>query len=139
MANLRDQLRNFKAMIEKVMPDLDHYRKTPRKARVYAVRKDHSRFLVDLKILRNDDVTDDKEPMYERVELATGGFVPKKGARVIVNFIRGNHPVVTAIMDTGAINLQEFMLLLPHHEFSIDKEGKVVLTFDSWDMEAPSD
>ncbi len=79
---------------------------------------------------------DDDEPAYRKVELATGGLVPKKGARVLVVFAKGNHPVVTNIMDTGLINLQEFMLLLSEHEFSIDKEGAVTLKFKTWDMEA---
>ena len=135
MSGTRNPLANLKALIEKLMPDLDHYRKTPRKARVTAVRQDHGRYLVDLKILKNDDVPDEDEPAYRKVELATGGFVPKKGSRVMVVFAKGNHPVVTAIMDTGTINLQEFMLLLSDHEFSIDEEGVATFKFKTWDME----
>lgn len=104
----RDIQAALKRFFETARPDLDHYRKTPRLAKVTAVHETEPR-VVDVTILRNDGSADDREPPIPKAPLATGGLIPMVGAQVIVDYLRGDPgaPVITGVVDLGPADLHE--------------------------------
>ena len=121
--------------IRKLMPDLDHYMRMQRKAKVTRVRKDGSQRLVDLEILRNDGSKDPDSPALKKVELDTLGICPQKGAIVTVSYDRGDPgaPVVTGIRDYGRANVQAVLIDIGHGVFlEINDEGHYVASGASW-------
>ena len=123
--------------IRKLMPDLDHYMRLPRKAKVTRVRKDGSKRTVDLEILRNDGSRDPDSPALEDVELDTLGVCPKRGAIVTVSFDRGDPgaPVVTGIRDLGKANIQALYFNAGEgRSFGLDDEGKYRVNGEDWEF-----
>lgn len=121
--------------IQKLMPDLEHYMRFPRKAKVTRVRKKGSKRLVDLKVLRNDGSVDPDSPPLEEVEMDTLGICPDVGATVTVSFFRGDPgaPVVTGILDLGRPNLRAMLFDAGSGKFfELDDTGKWVVSGATW-------
>jgi len=128
----------WKRLIEALRPDLDHYRKLPRQARVTGVGTEAGAKVVDLTILLNDGSVDGTEPALRRVPLDTCGLVPRVGAVVTVSYDRGDPgaPVVTGIRDLGRANLQEFSFEIGEDRlFALDPEGKALAHITEWEWE----
>jgi len=124
-------------VIRELRPDLDHYRKSPRFAKVKGVRSADGQKVVDLDILLNDCLTvDETEERLSNVPLFTGGIVPRTGTKVVVNFMRGDpgRPVVVGIGDIGSDNLSEFMFKIPHYKVTLDTHGKIVMLYSQLEL-----
>ena len=105
---MTDFIRAFKAAIEKVAPDFDHYIKSPRLGRVVRINIQGDMRTADLTILLNNRAIDESEPPLNKVPLI-GGLVPAAGATVVVDYLRGDpdSPYVQGVVDLGPDNLSE--------------------------------
>ncbi len=65
--------------IELAMPDLRHYYRATRKARVVASYASDGKYYADVQPLRNDDTPDPKEPVVPKVEIPILWGGPKRG------------------------------------------------------------
>ena len=121
--------------IRKLMPDLSHYMRLQRKAKVTRVRTKGTQKLVDLEILRNDGSKDPSAPPLKEVELDTLGICPQRGATVTVSFDRGDPgaPVVTGIRDYGKANVQAVLIDAGSGNFlELDDDGHYTASGESW-------
>lgn len=124
----------FKRLVEAIRPDLDHYRKTPRKALVRRVNRVGDLRTLDVEILLNNGRADTAEPPLSRVPL-TGGLVPKVGSTVILEYFRGDPaaPVVTGVVNQGRDNLSEVLMLADGgRRFRIDPDGTAWAEVSLW-------
>lgn len=121
----------LKALIERIRPNLDHYRKLPRKARVTRVNRSGDLRTVDLVILHNNGRPDKAEPPLSRVPLL-GIAVPKAGAVVAVDYFRGDPaaPVVAGVLDQGAVNLDEVLAKATAGLLHLDQTGELEIYGD---------
>lgn len=74
--NLLDLLRN---VLEMAMPDMRHYYRMVRKARVVAAYPSDGKYYADVQPLRNDESDDAKEPVVPKVEIPIMWGGPKRG------------------------------------------------------------
>ena len=74
-----DMLSLLRRAIELAMPDLRHYYRTTRKARVTAAYDSDGKYYADVQPLRNDDTPDPKEPVVPKVEIPIMWGGPKRG------------------------------------------------------------
>jgi len=98
-------------IVEIVMPNLRHYYRLPKKARIVKSYVANGKYYADVQILRNDESDDPDEPMIPEVELPVywggrdRGIVcpPEKGTQCIVGFFDGdpNYPYITDIRWKG--------------------------------------
>ncbi len=107
----RDWLKTVKAAIERLQPNLDHYRKTPRLGKVVKVHGDgDGARSATIQILLNNGLADEAEPTVPEVPLLSGP-VPAVDAVVVVAYLRGDPdaPVVMGVLDEGRDNLSEVL------------------------------
>lgn len=137
--NLLDLIRQS---IEIGMPDLRHYYRMTKKARVVASYPVEGQYFVDVQPLRNDETPDAKEPVVPKVAVPVlwGGpergvvCPPTVGSLCDISYYDGdpNFPFISNIRwDAGqappAAELNEFVIQLePGVEIRIDKEKQVV-------------
>ncbi len=138
----RDIVGAIRRLVELSMPDLRHYYRITRKARVVAVYASDGRYFVDVQPLRNDESADPKEPVVPRVALPVlwGGrdrgvvCPPVAGVLCDLSYYDGdpNYPFISNIRWGGGMNapraeLNEFVIQLENGvEIRIDKEKQVV-------------
>lgn len=144
--NLLDLIRQS---IEIGMPDLRHYYRMTKKARVVASYPVEGQYFVDVQPLRNDETPDAKEPVVPKVAVPVlwGGpergvvCPPTVGSLCDISYYDGdpNFPFISNIRwDAGqappAAELNEFVIQLePGVEIRIDKEKQVLtLTPSNW-------
>lgn len=65
--------------VELAMPDLRHYYRVTRKARVVNAYASNGKYFADVQPLRNDETDDPKEPLIPRVEIPVIWGGPKRG------------------------------------------------------------
>ena len=133
----RDIKRIVTEIIRELRPDLDHYRKSPRLAKVKGVRSAGGQKVVDLDILLNDGLSvDETEERLSNVPLFTGGLVPRAGTKVVVNFMRGDpgRPVVVGIGDIGSENLHEVMFKIPNYKVTLDAHGDIIFKYSQLEL-----
>ena len=75
----RDLVGLIRKLVELAMPDLRHYYRLPRKARVVAVYASDGEYFCDVQPLRNDESPDPKEPVVPRVALPVLWGGPDRG------------------------------------------------------------
>lgn len=137
--NLLDLLRKT---LELSMPDLRHYYRVVKKARVvasYATMETGGRYYADVQPLRNDGTEDENEPVVPKVEIPvlwTGpqrGVVcpPMVGTLCDLSYYDGDphYPTITNFRHAGgdapAAELNEFVIQLePGVEIRIDRENR---------------
>lgn len=138
----RDIVGIIRKLVELAMPDLRHYYRMTRKARVAAVYASDGEYFCDVQPLRNDESADPKEPLVPRVTLPVlwGGpdrgvvCPPVTGALCDLSYYDGdpNYPFISNIRWGGGMNapkaaLNEFVIQLENGvELRIDKEKRVV-------------
>ena len=138
----RDIVGAIRRLVELAMPDLRHYYRMTRKARVAAVYASDGEYFCDVQPLRNDESADPKEPLVPRVTLPVlwGGpdrgvvCPPVTGALCDLSYYDGdpNYPYISNIRWGGGMNapkaaLNEFVIQLENGvEIRIDKEKRVV-------------
>jgi len=98
-------------IVEIVMPNLRHYYRMPKKARIVKAYDAGGHYYADIQILRNDESDDPDEPMIPQVELPVvwggkdRGIVcpPENGSQCIVGFFDGDpsFPYITDIRWKG--------------------------------------
>lgn len=72
-------LKTLKRAIEMAMPDLRHYYRMTRKAKVVATYASNGKYFADVQPLRNDETPDPKEPVIPQVEIPILWGGPKRG------------------------------------------------------------
>lgn len=138
----RDIVGAIRRLVELAMPDLRHYYRMTKKARVVAVYESSGEYFCDVQPLRNDESADPKEPVVPRVALPVlwGGpdrgvvCPPVVGALCDLSYYDGdpNYPFISNIRWGGGMNapraeLNEFVIQLENGvEVRIDKEKRVV-------------
>lgn len=137
----RDIVGAIRRLVELAMPDLRHYYRMTRKARVAAVYASDGEYFCDVQPLRNDESADPKEPVVPRVALPVlwGGpdrgvvCPPVTGALCDLSYYDGdpNYPFISNIrwggMNAPKAALNEFVIQLENGvEIRIDKEKRVV-------------
>lgn len=138
----RDLVGLIRKLVELAMPDLRHYYRLPRKARVVAVYASDGEYFCDVQPLRNDESADPKEPAVPRVALPVlwGGpdrgvvCPPVPGVLCDLAYYDGdpNYPYIANIRWGGGMNapkaaLNEFVIQLENGvELRIDKDKRVV-------------
>lgn len=138
----RDLVGLIRKLVELAMPDLRHYYRLPRKARVVAVYASDGEYFCDVQPLRNDESADPKEPVVPRVALPVlwGGpdrgvvCPPVSGVLCDLAYYDGdpNYPYISNIRWGGGMNapraaLNEFVIQLENGvEIRIDQEKRVV-------------
>lgn len=138
----RDIVGTIRRLVELAMPDLRHYYRMTRKARVAAVYASDGEYFCDVQPLRNDESADPKEPLVPCVALPVlwGGpdrgvvCPPVAGALCDLSYYDGdpNYPFISNIRWGGGMNapkaaLNEFVIQLENGvELRIDKEKRVV-------------
>lgn len=138
----RDIVGAIRRLVELAMPDLRHYYRMTKKARVVAVYESSGEYFCDVQPLRNDESADPKEPVVPRVALPVlwGGpdrgvvCPPVTGALCDLSYYDGdpNYPFISNIRWGGGMNapkaaLNEFVIQLENGvELRIDKEKRVV-------------
>lgn len=138
----RDIVGVIRKLVELAMPDLRHYYRMTKKARVVAVYESSGEYFCDVQPLRNDESADPKEPLVPRVALPVlwGGpdrgvvCPPVTGALCDLSYYDGdpNYPFISNIrwgdgMNAPKAALNEFVIQLENGvEIRIDKEKRVV-------------
>ena len=138
----RDVIGMMRKAIELGMPDLRHYYRMVKKAKVVAVYPSDGQYYADVQPLRNDETADLKEPVVPHVALpvmwggADRGVVcpPTVGVLCDLSYYDGdpNYPFISNIRWGGGNNapaaeLNEFVIQLENGvEIRIDKEKQVV-------------
>lgn len=136
--NLLDLLRQA---LELAMPDMRHYYRVVKKARVVASYASDGRYYADVQPLRNDGTEDEHEPVVPKVEIPVlwagpqRGVVcpPMVGTLCDLSYYDGDphYPTITNFRHAGgdapAAELNEFVIQLePGVEIRIDREKQVV-------------
>lgn len=135
--NLIDLLRRT---LEIAMPDMRHYYRVVKKAKVVAVYPAGGQYFADVQPLRNDGTVDENEPVAPKVEIPVmwagpqRGVVcpPQEGTLCDLSYYDGDplYPTITNFRHAGdapAAELGEFVIQLePGVEIRIDKEKQVV-------------
>ncbi|MDR1398096.1 MAG: DUF2345 domain-containing protein [Desulfarculales bacterium] len=136
--NLLDMIRQA---VELGMPDLRHYYRTTKKAKVVASYASNGKYFCDVQPLRNDESVDPGEPVVPKVEIPILWAGPKRGvvcppvvgAYCDLSYYDGdpNYPRVSNFrwygMDAPAAALNEFVIQLePGVEIRIDRQKRVV-------------
>ena len=138
----RDIVGAIRRLVELAMPDLRHYYRMTKKAKVVAVYESSGEYFCDVQPLRNDESADPKEPVVPRVALPVlwGGpdrgvvCPPVTGALCDLSYYDGdpNYPFISNIRWGGGMSapkaaLNEFVIHLENGvEIRIDKEKRVV-------------
>lgn len=139
----RDIVGAIRRLVELAMPDLRHYYRMTRKARVAAVYASDGEYFCDVQPLRNDESADPKEPLVPRVALPVlwgrpgsgrGSARPVTGALCDLSYYDGdpNYPFISNIRWGGGMSapkaaLNEFVIQLENGvELRIDQEKRVV-------------
>lgn len=138
--------------MEIAMPDLRHYLRLPKKAKVVAVYASDGNYYCDVQPLRNDETVDDKEPVISKVEIPVlwGGpdrgvvCPPVVGVHCDLTYYDGdpNYPRVSNFrwygMRAPKADLNEFIIQLePGVSIHIDKKKQIVtLTPENVNTEA---
>ncbi len=138
----RNVLEAIKKAVELCMPDLRHYYRMPKKARIAAAYAADGSYYADVQPLRNDGTEDAAEPLIPRVELPVlwGGpdrgvvCPPEVGSLCDVSYYDGdpNYPFISNIRwgggnATPCAELKEFVIQLENGvEIRIDKEKQIV-------------
>jgi hypothetical protein len=141
--------------VEICMPDLRHYYRMTKKARVVASYASDGRYYADVQPLRNDETVDPKEPVVPKAEIPIMWAGPKRGVvcpPVVGTFCDlsyydgdPNYPRISNFrwhnMDAPAAALDEFVIQLePGVEIRIDKQKHIVtLTPENVRAEAGKD
>lgn len=138
----RDVVGMIRKIVELAMPNLRHYYRITRKARIVAVYACNGEYFTDVQPLRNDESPDPKEPVVPRVALPVlwGGpdrgvvCPPVSGVLCDLAYYDGdpNYPYISNIRWGGGMNaphaeLNEFVIQLENGvEIRIDQEKRVV-------------
>lgn len=138
----RDVVGMIRKLVELAMPNLRHYYRITRKARIVAVYACNGEYFADVQPLRNDESPDPKEPVVPRVTLPVlwGGpdrgvvCPPVAGVLCDLAYYDGdpNHPYLSNVRWGGGMNapraeLNEFVIQLENGvEIRIDKEKRIV-------------
>ena len=138
----RDIVGAIRRLVELAMPDLRHYYRMTKKAKVVAVYESSGEYFCDVQPLRNDESADPKEPVVPRVALPVlwGGpdrgvvCPPVTGALCDLSYYDGdpNYPFISNIRWGGGMSapkaaLNEFVIQLENGvEIRIDQEKRVV-------------
>ena len=138
----RDVVGMIRKLVELAMPNLRHYYRITRKARIVAVYACNGEYFADVQPLRNDESPDPKEPVVPRVALPVlwGGpdrgvvCPPVSGVLCDLAYYDGdpNYPYISNIRWGGGMNaphaeLNEFVIQLENGvEIRIDKEKRIV-------------
>lgn len=138
-SNILDLLRKA---IETAMPDLRHYLRPVRKAKVIAVYPSKGgTYYADVQPLRNDESVDENEPIIPKVEIPVLWAGPKRGVvcpptvgtYCDISFYDGdpNYPRISNFrwhaMDAPEAELNEFVIQLePGVEIRIDKNKQII-------------
>ena len=72
-------LSTLKRAIELCMPDLRHYYRMTRKAKIVAAYASDGKYYADVQPLRNDETPDEKEPVIPQVEIPVYWGGPQRG------------------------------------------------------------
>ena len=72
-------LKTLKRAIELAMPDLRHYYRMTRKAKIVAAYASDGKYFADVQPLRNDETPDPREPVIPQVEIPVYWGGPKRG------------------------------------------------------------
>ena len=137
----RDVVGMIRKLVELAMPNLRHYYRMTKKAKVVATYASNGEYFVDVQPLRNDETVDANEPVVPRVAIPVlwGGpdrgvvCPPVVGVLCDLAYYDGdpNYPYVSNIRWGGGMNapkaeLNEFVIQLePGVEIRIDKEKQV--------------
>ena len=143
--NKRDVVGMIRRLVELAMPNLRHYYRMPKKAKVVAVyptTETGGEYFCDVQPLRNDETPDPLEPVVPRVAIPVlwggpdRGIVcpPVVGVLCDLSYYDGdpNYPFISNIRWGGGKNapkaeLNEFVIQLePGVEIRVDKEKQVV-------------
>lgn len=144
----KDILDVLRKALELAMPDLRHYYRMTRKARVVAVYPSDGSYYADVQPLRNDESPDPKEPIVPKVELPVmwGGpdrgvvCPPVVGVLCDLSYYDGdpNYPRISNIrwqgMNAPVAALNEFVIQLEKGvEIRVDKAKQIIaLTPSNW-------
>ena len=145
----RNVLETMRKAIELAMPDLRHYYRMTKKARVVASYASDGQYYVDVQPLRNDETPDAKEPIVPHVALPVlwGGpdrgvvCPPEAGALCDLSYYDGdpNYPYISNVrwdssMAAPIAELKEFVIQFENGvELRIDKDRNIVsLTPADW-------
>lgn len=103
----RDIIGTMRRIIELAMPDLRHYYRMTKKAKVVGVYASDGQYFADVQPLRNDETVDENEPVVPRVALPVlwggpdRGIVcpPTKGTLCDLSYYDGdpNYPYISNI------------------------------------------
>ena len=132
----------IKRAVELCMPDMRHYYRVTRKAKVVATyAAEGGRYYADVQPLRNDETVDDAEPVVPKVEIPVlwaghnRGVVcpPAVGVHCDLSYYDGdpNYPHISNFrwhgMGAPEAALDEFVIQLePGVEFRIDRQKQIV-------------
>jgi hypothetical protein len=145
----------IKSAVEATQPDLRHYYRMLKKAKVVGTYASDGKYYCDVQPLRNDDSVDDKEPVIQKVEIPIQWAGPKRGVvcpptegtYCDLTYYDGdpNYPRISNFrwhgMDAPEAALNEFVIQLePGVEIRIDKQKHIVtLTPENTRTEAGKD
>jgi len=132
----------IKRAVELCMPDMRHYYRVTRKAKVVAsYPATGGRYYADVQPLRNDETVDDNEPVVPKVEIPVlwaglnRGVVcpPVEGSHCDLSYYDGdpNYPRISNFrwhgQDAPEAALDEFVIQLePGVEFRIDRKKQII-------------
>lgn len=138
----RDVVGMIRRLVELAMPNLRHYYRMTKKAKVVAVYASDGEYFCDVQPLRNDETPDPAEPVVPRVAIPVlwGGpdrgvvCPPVVGVLCDLSYYDGdpNYPFISNIRWGGGKNapkaeLNEFIIQLENGvEIRIDKEKQIV-------------
>lgn len=138
----RDVVGTLRRLVELAMPNLRHYYRMTKKAKVVAVYASDGEYFCDVQPLRNDESADPAEPVVPRVAIPVlwGGpdrgvvCPPVAGVLCDLSYYDGdpNYPFISNIRWGGGMNapkaaLNEFVIQLENGvEIRIDKEKQIV-------------
>ena len=141
--------------VEICMPDMRHYYRVTKKAKVVASYASDGRYYCDVQPLRNDETVDEAEPVVPKVEIPILWAGPKRGVvcppevgtYCDLSYYDGdpNYPRISNFrwyaMDAPEAALREFVIQLePGVEIRIDKQKHIVtLTPENTRTEAGKD
>ena len=141
MSGGANMLALLRRAIELAMPDLRHYYRTTRKAKVVASYASDGKYYADVQPLRNDDTPDLNEPVVPKVEIPImwggpkRGLVcpPAEGTHCDLSYYDGdpNYPRISNFRwldhDAPECGLTEWILQQePGVSIKIDKEHRII-------------